>query len=98
MEMLDIDHLTENQKKELSSLIDNYNDVFAIDMNSIGRTHLVALGAELRADADLEALRTKFQPTPYHLKSEMKKIISSMLHARLIKKNPPVVRLLTPVK
>ncbi len=98
LHMLDTKHLTESQKQQLLPLIERYKSVFATDLNSIKKTHLCVLGATLRKGADLEAMRCKHTPTPYHLKKELTKIIRQMLRAGLVNVNPKTVRLITPVR
>lgn len=74
-------HLTEEQKSQVISLLNNYKSVFAQDITELGQCGIIQHEIHL---TDPVPTRQKPYRVPYHLKNEMRKQINTLLEAGII--------------
>ena len=71
-------HLTESQRVEINSLINDFGDIFT---DKPGTTNLVEHHIELTSD---DPIRSKPYPIPYSVRESLKQDISDMLKMGVI--------------
>ncbi|GIY46767.1 hypothetical protein CDAR_494141 [Caerostris darwini] len=80
-EKLDLNHLNQNDKTKLLTLLDRYKSVFAQSVSDLGSCDIVQHEINLTGKLPI---RQKPYRVPYALKSEMKHQINTLLDAGII--------------